>query len=73
MSEVITENVVLDGVNEGFSVIVPLVHRGTYTYLKDDKTTEVQVEIQSVELLPSLDDNFDQQDADVNEEGDSLE
>ncbi len=73
VSEVITENVVLDGVNEGFSVIVPLVHRGTYTYLKDDKTTEVQVEIQSVELLPSLDDNFDQQDADVNEEGDSLE
>lgn len=56
ISEVTTEEVDLNGVNEGFSVIVPLVHRGTYTYLKDDKTTEVQVEIQPVEELPVLDD-----------------
>ncbi|MCW8858186.1 MAG: CdaR family protein [Deltaproteobacteria bacterium] len=62
VTEVTTEEVDLGGVNEGFSVIVPLVHRGTYTYLKDDKTTEVQVEIQAVEALPALEDEkFDQQ------------
>lgn len=48
VSEVITEDVDLDGVNEGFSLIVPLVHRGTYTHFKDEKTTEVQVDIQPV-------------------------
>lgn len=57
VSEVTTEKVDLDGVNEGFSVIVPLVHRGTYTYLKNDKTTEVQVEVQSLNPLPLLEDN----------------
>lgn len=50
--EVTTEEVDLAGVNEGFSLIVPLVHRGTYTYFKDEKTTEVQVEIQADETLP---------------------
>ncbi len=48
VSEVSTEEISLDGVNEGFSVIVPLVHSGTYTYFKDEKTTEVQVEIEQV-------------------------
>lgn len=49
VNEVTTEDVDLNGVNEGFSLIVPLVHRGTYTHFKDEKTTEVQVEIQPVE------------------------
>ncbi len=49
VNEVTTENVDLNGVKEGFSLIVPLVYRGTYTHLKDEKTTEVQVEIQPVE------------------------
>jgi YbbR domain-containing protein len=72
VSEVTTEKVDLDGVNEGFSVIVPLVHRGTYTYLKDDKTAEVQVEVQSVEPLPLIDeDNFEQPEAVQEVEGDS--
>lgn len=72
VSEVTTESVDLDGVNEGFSVIVPLVHRGTYTYLKDDKTVEVQVEVQSVEPLPLIDDdNFEQPEAVKEVEGDS--
>lgn len=53
VSEVTTEAIDLSGVNEGFSVIVPLVHNGTYTYFKDDKTTEVQVEIQPVETSPA--------------------
>lgn len=57
ISEVTTEEVNLNGVNEGFSLIVPLVHRGTYTHFKDEKTTEVQVEIQPVELLPPADQN----------------
>lgn len=48
VSEVTTEDVDLKGVNEGFSLIVPLVHRGTYTHFKDEKTTEVQVDIQTV-------------------------
>lgn len=48
VSEVTTEDVDLKGVNEGFSLIVPLVHRGTYTHFKDEKTTEVQVDIQPV-------------------------
>lgn len=48
VSEVSTEDVDLNGVNEGFSLIVPLVHRGTYTHFKDEKTTEVQVDIQPV-------------------------
>ena len=61
VSEVTTEEVALGGVNEGFSVIVPLVHRGTYTYLKDDKTTEVQVEVQAVEVLPTLDEEIPNQ------------
>ncbi|PLX99767.1 MAG: YbbR domain pair protein [Desulfuromonas sp.] len=52
VSEVTTEEVNLDGVNEGFSVIVPLVHLGTYTYLKTDKTTEVKVEVLEVEPPP---------------------
>ena len=53
VNEVTTEEIDLTGVNQGFSVIVPLIHRGTYTYFKDDKTTEVQVEIQPVETLPT--------------------
>jgi len=48
VTEVTTEDVDLNGVNEGFSLIVPLVHRGTYTHFKDEKTTEVQVDIQPV-------------------------
>ena len=54
VSEVTTEDVDLKGVNEGFSLIVPLVHRGTYTHFKDEKTTEVQVEIEPVEGLPPV-------------------
>ena len=49
ISEVITEEVDLTGVNEGFSLIVPLIHNGTYTHFKDEKTTEIQVEILPVE------------------------
>ncbi len=45
VTSVTTDVIDLEGVNAGFSLIVPLVHRGTYTYLKDEKTTEVQVEI----------------------------
>ncbi|SDZ91855.1 YbbR-like protein [Desulfuromusa kysingii] len=48
VNEVKTEDVDLTGVNEGFSLIVPLVHRGTYTHFKDEKTTEVQVDIRPV-------------------------
>lgn len=47
--EVTTESIDLSGVNEGFSLIVPLVHQGTYTDFKDEKTTEVQVEVQALE------------------------
>lgn len=72
ISEVTTEEVNLNGVNEGFSLIVPLVHRGTYTHFKDEKTTEVQVEIQPVELLPPADQNdIELQHAEEKAEGES--
>ena len=72
ISEVTTEEVNLNGVNEGFSLIVPLVHRGTYTHFKDEKTTEVQVEIQPVELLPPADqNNIELQHAEEKAEGES--
>ncbi len=54
VSEVTTEEVDLNGVNEGFSLIVPLVYRGTYTHFKDEKTTEVQVAIEPVVTLPPV-------------------
>ena len=54
VSEVTTEDVDLKGVNEGFSLIVPLVHRGAYTHFKDEKTTEVQVEILPVASSPAV-------------------
>lgn len=49
VNSVTTEPVDLHGVNQGFSQIVPLVHLGTYTHFKDEKTTEIQVEILPVE------------------------
>ena len=48
--QVTTEAVDLTGVNAGFSLIVPLEYQGTYTHFKNEKTTEVQVEIEAVEL-----------------------
>ncbi|MDX2495492.1 MAG: hypothetical protein QNK27_11070, partial [Desulfuromusa sp.] len=72
ISEVITEKVDLNGVNEGFSLIVPLVYRGTYTYFKDERTTEVQVEIQPVEPLSPAENNGKQpQDTNQKEKKDS--
>jgi hypothetical protein len=53
VTSVTTEPVDLTGVNEGFSLIVPLVHLGTYTSFKDEKTTEVQVEIRADEPPPA--------------------
>ncbi len=60
--KVITEAIDLSGVNESFSLIVPLVHEGTYTSFKNEKTAEIQVEI--IQLEPSankIDDNVEQQ------------
>ncbi len=71
VSGVTTEEVDLTGVNEGFSLIVPLVYRGSYTYLKDEKTTEVQVEIQPVETLsPVKKEDSEQQNDNETVEGD---
>ncbi|MEA3544785.1 MAG: CdaR family protein [Thermodesulfobacteriota bacterium] len=70
VSQVATEEVNLDGVNEGFSLIVPLVHRGTYTHIKDEKTTEIQVEIYSVKtLFPEENEVLEQQNAIKKEAG----
>ncbi|MCK4501841.1 MAG: YbbR-like domain-containing protein [Desulfuromonadales bacterium] len=61
VTEVTTEAVDLNGVNEGFSLIVPLIHDGTYTHFKDEKTAEVQVEIIPSEALPTnINDNSEQ-------------
>ncbi len=70
VTEVTTEEVDLNGVNEGFSLIVPLVYRGTYTHFKDEKTTEVQIEIQPVEPLPPAEnDSPEQQGANQKKKG----
>ena len=72
VSEVVTESVNLKGVNEGFSLIVPLVHRGTYTHFKDEKTTEVQVEIEPIEVLPPVETDDMEEHAPISKkEGDS--
>ncbi len=70
VSEVTTEEVDLHGVNEGFSLIVPLVYRGTYTHFKDEKTTEVQVEIESIATSPPVEsEHIEPQDTNKNLEG----
>ncbi|MFK5926847.1 MAG: CdaR family protein [Desulfuromusa sp.] len=70
VSEVITEEVDLNGVNEGFSLIVPLVYRGSYTHFKDEKTTEVQVEIEPVKTSsPEENEAVEQQDINKKKEG----
>ncbi|HEY5672860.1 MAG TPA: CdaR family protein [Malonomonas sp.] len=51
VTQVTTEPVDLTGVNESFSLIVPLEYQGTYTRFQNEKTTEVQVVIQALEQL----------------------
>jgi len=43
VTEVTTEPIDLSGVQESFSQTAPIDHPGTYTYLKDQKTVEVEV------------------------------
>lgn len=43
VTEVSTEPVDLTGVQESFSQTVPIDYAGTYTYLKDQKTVEIEV------------------------------
>lgn len=54
VSEVTTEPIDLEGVNESFSLIVPLLHEGTYTRFKDEKTTEITVEIEALDIPPAV-------------------
>lgn len=43
VTEVTTEAISLDGVRESFSQTAPIDHPGIYTYLKEQKTVEVEV------------------------------
>lgn len=52
VNDVSTDEVDLDGVNSSFSLIVPLQHRGNFSWFKDERTTEIQVEITAVEAAP---------------------
>ncbi|MBW6508371.1 MAG: YbbR-like domain-containing protein [Desulfuromonadales bacterium] len=52
VNDVSTDEVDLDGVNSSFSLIVPLQHRGNFSWFKDERTTEIQVEISAVEAAP---------------------
>lgn len=52
VTDVSTDEVDLAGVNSSFSLIVPLQHRGSFSWLKDERTTEIQVEIAAVEVTP---------------------
>ncbi|OHB26646.1 MAG: YbbR domain pair protein [Desulfuromonadaceae bacterium GWC2_58_13] len=45
VSQVETDPIDIEGVQDSFTLIVPINFRGTYTTLKDDKTVEVQVTI----------------------------
>ena len=52
ISNVTTDEIDLDGVNSSFSLIVPLQHRGSYSWLKDEQTAEIQVEVEAVDVSP---------------------
>ena len=43
VTEVVTEEITLDGVRESFSQTAPIDYSGLYTYLKEHKTVEVEV------------------------------
>jgi len=45
VSQVETDPIDIEGVQDSFTLIVPINFRGKYTTLKDDKTVEVQVDI----------------------------
>ncbi|PLX88095.1 MAG: YbbR domain pair protein [Desulfuromonas sp.] len=47
ISEVATEPVDLSGVQESFTLLVPLLHEGTYTRIKDEQTTEIHVNVEA--------------------------
>lgn len=49
VTNVTTNEVDLSGVNSSFSLIVPLQHQGRFSWFKDERTTEIQVEIIAVE------------------------
>ncbi len=55
VTEVSTDDVDLTGVNSSFSLIVPLQHRGSFSRFKDERTTEIQVEIAAQEVAPERD------------------
>lgn len=55
VTEVSTDDVDLTGVNSSFSLIVPLQHRGSFSWFKDERTTEIQVEIAAQEVVPDTD------------------
>jgi len=55
VTEVSTDDVDLTGVNSSFSLIVPLQHRGSFSWFKDERTTEIQVEIAAQEVAPESD------------------
>ena len=52
ISNVTTDEIDLDNVNSSFSLIVPLQHRGSHSWLKDERTTEIQVEVEAVDVSP---------------------
>ncbi|HMB16245.1 MAG TPA: CdaR family protein [Pelovirga sp.] len=52
VTNVTTDEVDLSGVNSSFSLIVPLQHQGSFSWLKNERTTEIQVEIIPVEGAP---------------------
>ncbi len=52
VTNVTTDEVDLSGVNSSFSLIVPLQHQGRFSWFKDERTTEIQVEVIAVESAP---------------------
>lgn len=52
VTDVTTDGIDLNGVNSSFSLIVPLQHQGRFSWFKDERTTEIQVEVIAVEVAP---------------------
>jgi YbbR domain-containing protein len=48
VAEITTETIDIEGARESFTLTVPLVYRGKFTWLKDHKTAEVQVTIEPI-------------------------
>ena len=58
VSSVETDPIEIEGVQDSFSLIIPINYQGKYTSLKEDKTVEVEV---TITKLPTPEDSSEPQ------------